>query len=159
MSDYVPDSHAYAHARWEGDGKVFVAEVFKTDDGWRLRTGRGTRMVESGTFVNGKALVKFLDKKAAEVLPGVKPTVSTLSKLKGRDAATLIPECYDSEGVVVSGGKGFPVCLTCPYRLKCGEPLVHSTLEPELEVEESEDVFIARLRKAIRLKYGDGYGR
>lgn len=161
MSEYVPDPHAYAYAMWSHGGKRFIAEVYKQEQGWRLKTGRGKRMVDSGTFVNSKSLIKFVAVKAADVCPNVDPVVNTLNRIKNRDPSSLIPDCFEHAGVRVEGpgGRGLPACVSCPYRLKCGEPSAYSA-EPVPEAEESEEVLFARIQAKLKAgKCGPSNGR
>lgn len=162
MTVFVPDPMAYAYAWWRNpdNGKRFFALVYKTATGWRLKTGRKPQgLVDSGVFRNSKALVKFVAKKAEEVCPGTVPVATTLVKLHNRDPLSVIPDCYEPAGVVVTdpGGRGLPACVSCPYRLKCGEPPIHSEEVAPLQ-EEPEEVFIARLKQKLKAKYGAGYG-
>lgn len=163
MEEYVPDPKAYAFAWWRNpdNGKMFIAQVYKVTNGWMLKTGRGPkRLVDSGLFQNSKALIKFVRKKASEVCPDQDPMRSTLGKIKNRDPLSVIPECYEPAGEAVDGpgGRGLLACVSCPYRLKCGEPPIHQGESKPVQ-EEPEAVFIARLKKKLKAKYGAGYGR
>lgn len=144
------------------DGTLWEARVYKRapDDGrpigcWELRLG--PKKTLAGTFVNGKALIKFIRQKAEEKLGrDATPVFDTLHKIKNRDGRSVVPDCYNPMQDEASDheGRGFPECVACPYRSQCGEPSAHPKTIPAEDVKEPEEVFLARLKAKIKARYG-----
>lgn len=163
---FSPDPKAYAEVCYVlPDGGMFRAVVYRSMDGWELKTGRIQNTIgflPAGTFSNGKALVKFIRERAKKVVGDVPPIYDTLHKLLTSSPMSVVPDCYepvlamvlDLSGGTHLEGRGLPSCPSCPYRSKCGEPSAQPEIIPVEEVVEPEEVFMRRLQLKIKNRYG-----
>jgi hypothetical protein len=151
------------------NGGVWKAIVFRTNDGWQLKTVHtrpnspgiveDRKPIDAGMFKTGKALIKFVRQKAKLKCGDAQPTFDNLHKLKTRHPASVVPDCYEpmSKWSLASDseGRGLPECVACPYRSQCREPPAHLEILPISEVKEPEEIFLARLKAKIKAQYGD----
>lgn len=135
-----------AELRYSFDGTVWLAAVTKeaVDSGvpvYRLWYQRGGCFQRSGVYSNGSALVIYLRAQAAEMFKGFQPQVDTLANITGRSPVSLVPVCYGTYS-------GNSKCRTCPYSGVCR--VCDQKSKPLAGIEESESVFLLRLRGKVR---------
>lgn len=150
------------------DTAQWVVRVYRTEEGWtvtlqdvRNLNGRADpignwlsgRETVSGTFQNGKALVKWVTSRADRKFGADwRDFVSkdTLSQLERRSHQSLVPSCYVPSDT--GGGRSLPQCGACPYASKCGEVQAQTVVKPQ-ESPESDQAFLERLREKVARSY------
>lgn len=157
-----------AELRYEFDGTTWAALVTldKSGDGYCLWYQRGIRYQRSGTFSNGKALVKYIREEAKKKFEGFAPVKDTLNRIRTSGSpSSVVPKCYGDPPKLVSAGPNMweprdPKCRKCPYKAAClaeasGNPLPEEQTVQASEPEEPEELFRQRLQDKIKAQWGE----
>ena len=160
MTVFPTGDDVIAELRYSFDNTEWAAVVTRDTEGlsvpcFRLWYQRGEQFQKSGMFSDGTTLAAYIRKQAAENFKGAIPAIDTLERLKGRSAASVVPECFRVHARMSK-------CQTCPYAADCFDELDRTDLKwivkhepgPDEQMEEPEEVFVKRLQDKVDERWG-----
>lgn len=154
MALYSPKpKNILAELIYRVEGKNWTAVVSHADEekeGWQLwyRFGSDSTWQKSGTFTDGKELVRFLRSEAHKRFAGLRPIKDTLKQIESTSPWSVIPICYK-----LATPENKKDCNLCPYFVDCLSE-VEKTEIKKIFPKETENQFRERLKEKIKKQWG-----
>lgn len=136
------------------NGEIWRAFVVRDEmkNQWRLYVENRGVSVLAGAYEKGEVVAALARRHVRDKFgPNVRPQVDTFDQIVGRNAESVIPVCFND----AARRLGQKHCGYCPFRSQCCAE-VEAFVPVEQDLEEPNEVLMARLREKVAKMYGGG---